>query len=391
MEVNPGEFEQTRQALTSRQEKLTRISTFAASSVWFLSLIGVFITLTLTYGHYAHLSLPCGRVQGGCDRIATDPRSMAFGLPVAIYGLAAYVALAILASGRLLLGSLSSGPSSKISSAIAYTGLGVSVYYTMLARFTIHAVCVWCTASAVTMSLIAVAHAILALNSDMLPLRAAQKLVSGGVCGLLSLCLLGVSRLERPLVGPRYDRLAFETLSRADLIPPDSLIVGPPNAKTTMVLFVDGECGACARAFTAARALIRSRTDFDLVVRHHPLPEHATAFADAVACEVARDGNNFWPFLDALFDPYRSATAWDTLAKFGYSTTMFERRLNDPSDPARERAERDKLLSERLRIVGTPLIVLVTGNRARPLKSVEVESVLSAGKGDDEEFQLRSR
>jgi uncharacterized membrane protein len=70
------------------------------------------------------------------------------GLPVPVIGLAGYAAI---------LGSLfvRGEPGLSATSLLALVGFGFSAYLTYLELFRIHAICQWCVASAVLMTLIA--------------------------------------------------------------------------------------------------------------------------------------------------------------------------------------------------------------------------------------------
>src|SRR4051794_28812410 len=115
---------------------------------WFLSLAGVFVATTLSYSHWAHLSLPCGMAKGGCDRIAQDPRSVVFGVPVAVFGLGAYLVLAVFAARRLLQGFHPEQLWFRVSAALSYAGALISICLVYLSIFVIRSTCLWCMASA---------------------------------------------------------------------------------------------------------------------------------------------------------------------------------------------------------------------------------------------------
>ena len=113
-----------------------------------LALIGVGIATYLVYVHYAGIKPFCVAGGGGCEKVQTSDYAKLAGIPVAVLGLAGY--LAILASlfvpgdlGRLA------------GAAIALSGFGFSAYLTYREIFTIKAICHWCVASAVLMTLLA--------------------------------------------------------------------------------------------------------------------------------------------------------------------------------------------------------------------------------------------
>jgi uncharacterized membrane protein len=112
-----------------------------------LSLVGAAIAGYLTWVHFAELQPFCVGGGGGCERVQSSPSAKLGGVPVAIIGLAGY--LAVLASLAL--------PDRAVTAFLALVGVGFSAYLTYLELAVIDAVCQWCVASAVIMTALAVA------------------------------------------------------------------------------------------------------------------------------------------------------------------------------------------------------------------------------------------
>lgn len=110
-----------------------------------LSVLGVAIAGYLTWVHYAELQPYCVGGGAACERVQSSPYAELAGIPVAVLGLAGYVA--ILASLAL--------PDRSVTTFLALVGFGFSAYLTYLELAVIHAVCQWCVASAVVMTAIA--------------------------------------------------------------------------------------------------------------------------------------------------------------------------------------------------------------------------------------------
>jgi uncharacterized membrane protein len=93
----------------------------------------------------------------GCETVANSQYSELAGINVAILGIAGYV---------LLLGAaLAPGDLARIGGfAIALVGFGFSAYLTYLELFVIDAICQWCVASAVLMTLLLIVNALRALG-----------------------------------------------------------------------------------------------------------------------------------------------------------------------------------------------------------------------------------
>lgn len=112
-----------------------------------LALLGIAIAGYLTWVHYAGLKPVCLSGGGGCEKVQSSQYADVAGIPVALLGLIGYIG--ILASlwlrGEvgLTLGVL-----------LTLIGLGFSAYLTYRELFTIDAICQWCVASAVVMTIL---------------------------------------------------------------------------------------------------------------------------------------------------------------------------------------------------------------------------------------------
>jgi uncharacterized membrane protein len=126
-----------------------------------LSLIGIGIAGYLTYVHYEGLKVLC-LSSGGCETVQASRYAKLDGVPVAVLGLLGYIGI---------LGSLMiRGELGRIAGfAIALTGFAFSLYLTYRELFTIKAICQWCVASAVLMTILAVLTAIRVLREQPTP------------------------------------------------------------------------------------------------------------------------------------------------------------------------------------------------------------------------------
>jgi uncharacterized membrane protein len=114
-----------------------------------VSLVGVGIATYLVYVHYAGIQPFCVSGGGGCEKVQTSDYAKLAGIPVAVLGLAGYLAIL----GSLLV----RGDRGRLAgAAIALSGFGFSMYLTYREIFTIKAICQWCVASAVLMTLLAI-------------------------------------------------------------------------------------------------------------------------------------------------------------------------------------------------------------------------------------------
>lgn len=112
------------------------------------AILGIAIAGYLTYVHYAGLKPVC-LSSGGCEIVQSSDYAKLAGIPVALLGLIGYV---------LILGSLAVPGEAGRSATAALTlaGFGFSAYLTYRELFTIDAICQWCVASAVVMTVLAI-------------------------------------------------------------------------------------------------------------------------------------------------------------------------------------------------------------------------------------------
>jgi uncharacterized membrane protein len=113
-----------------------------------LALAGLAIAIYLTIVHYDHSSPVCVGGGGGCEKVQTSDYAELAGVPVALLGAIGYALIA--------LSLLVPGENGRFAGALlGLVGLGFSLYLTYLELFVIDAICQWCVASAVVMTLLA--------------------------------------------------------------------------------------------------------------------------------------------------------------------------------------------------------------------------------------------
>jgi uncharacterized membrane protein len=113
-----------------------------------LATIGLCVAAYLTYIHYEGIKPVCG-LGGNCEKVQSSEWSKLGGVPVALLGLIGYAAILVTLfierEEALIAGAL-----------FALAGFGFSAYLTYRELFSIDAICPWCVASAVIMSLLAI-------------------------------------------------------------------------------------------------------------------------------------------------------------------------------------------------------------------------------------------
>ncbi len=113
-----------------------------------LALAGTAIAGYLTWVHYAGLDPVCVGGGGGCERVQASRWAELAGVPVALLGLGAYVA--ILASV-----ALPEDTGRSVAAFVSLVGFGFSAWLTYVELVEIEAVCQWCVVSAVVMTALA--------------------------------------------------------------------------------------------------------------------------------------------------------------------------------------------------------------------------------------------
>jgi uncharacterized membrane protein len=139
----------------TRGSKVRRSSpAWAQIATLSLTLVGLGIAIYLTYVETQAVPAICGPV-GDCNTVQTSSYARLFGfLPVALAGVAGYLAILAL----YLYGKYSKGKLAALA-PVGIFGLGMfgslfSMYLTYLELFVIKAVCSWCLATAVIMTLL---------------------------------------------------------------------------------------------------------------------------------------------------------------------------------------------------------------------------------------------
>lgn len=115
-----------------------------------LALAGAAVAAYLVYARYTGTQLAC--TTGGCETVQHSKYAKAAGIPVAVLGLAAYLAVFVTAlSARL--------EAAAIGAAIVLAGLAFGVYLIVIQVAVIDAICQWCLASDGILAVLAVVTA----------------------------------------------------------------------------------------------------------------------------------------------------------------------------------------------------------------------------------------
>lgn len=338
--------------------------------VLILSFVGLFISGALSMAAYLHLSIPCGLAHG-CDKVATHPTSHLIGdIPNACFGFLGYAILAFLAAGRLI-GFLPERLSLVLGYVVSGIGALASIGLMYIAFAVIQADCIWCMASAATMILLFVGHAIeMQLDAPAVETqKSSMNPILLGGCFVLFLLAMGFQYVK--LQGSTMLSISQKKLNefpQDQLLPPDAHIWGNPEAPITIVEFGDLLCGACRADYPIIKDVVmKSNGHVKYSFRQFPmytLEGHANSLPAAMIAEVAADTGKFWQFVDGMYasDPEKVEDLnyiYQVAEGLGLDRATLEKRIQDPKDPAFLRGARDKQDGTNLGVQGTPAFFIV--------------------------------
>ncbi|HSK15859.1 MAG TPA: vitamin K epoxide reductase family protein [Gaiellaceae bacterium] len=117
-------------------------------AVGVLALAGIGVAGYLAYARFADKAISCAT--GGCETVQSSAYADVLGIPVAVIGVAGYLAL--------LATALSAGETARLTgAALALAALVFSAYLLLVQIFAIGAFCQWCLVNDVIVALLAVA------------------------------------------------------------------------------------------------------------------------------------------------------------------------------------------------------------------------------------------
>jgi uncharacterized membrane protein len=345
-----------------------------------LSALGLYITATLTAGHYLGRDLPCGASSLGCQTVARDSWAVALGQPVALWGFVVYalLALATFGLGKALI--------RKFAFFLVTAAVLASLAFTYRSLVVLQAHCVWCLASAGTFILLLFVHLRLSKPTAAEAERPFSPLVPGLVSILAGagMAYYGWDHIGRTAVrGIPYKSDVVLATKPEEWVPEQANILGEARAEATLVEFADMRCPSCIQFSERVKGLIQGIPKLRLVYRHLPLtmiPGHELSDRIAALSEIAAEKNRFWDFLarNAQVEDASSIEAYrPVLQDLGIDPDEAFKRVLDKGDAAVRRVIRDMEFSKRVGFSATPtLVLLIPGQRPRVLATYELPKVL---------------
>ena len=266
----------------------------AASLVAFGGLLAAGV---LSAGHILKLPVPCGS-SSGCVAVASDPSSRFAGIPIAFFGVVAYIVI------LCLLMRLDRARWTHFA-LVAVTGVGTILSARLLfyAHFVIRATCYWCVASAVAMAILFVIS--ICIWRAKRRLRAVSVFFLWRVAGITLFAIGAVvwlmerSAAAAPIAPEKLAAVAIEQLvdggnSR-----------GSADAPVKIVIFSDLLCSVCRAVHGPLMDYKSAHPNYVRVIfRHRPLygiRGHETSETAAILSEIAAEQGKFWRFVDRLY------------------------------------------------------------------------------------------
>jgi len=274
---------------------MTRVA--ANQIVFVLASVGVFIALVTGIAHASGVQLPCGGIQSGCDVIALPENSQWFGVPIAFYGLAACMFVALFALFRAAIGLEQSPKLGMGMWALLGASALISVGLVTHAFTGLHATCMWCLASTVTIVAAFLIHSYASGQGR----EGGRQWPFGIYMAILSAAALAGAGYGFSL----RSELPQAATSRQDIPAYDDsdVFLGKADAPVAVTEFTDLYCPTCRSQhawFMNEIGPLIEAGKVKLVIRHYPLPElHPLAIKAAMYAIWAQEEGKFWEFMDA--------------------------------------------------------------------------------------------
>jgi len=123
------------------------------------------------------------------------------------------------------------------------------------------------------------------------------------------------------------------------LIAPHSVRKGNPNAKVTIVEFMDPACGTCKQFHPIITGLLKKYPDkINVVIRYSPF--HQGSDQMVAILEAARKQDQFWNVLDLMFGTQeywainhkaQPEIFWAYLKEYNFDTDRIQKDMKDPA------------------------------------------------------------
>ena len=132
-------------AAVAAEPAVTPVPAWLQWTTWVLSIGGLGVSIYLTIAHFnTSVTLACPATSTvNCEKVTTSPQSYAFGIPVAVLGLAFYVFLAVVNSPWVWRMTWPPIRWARVGSMVV--GILFVLWLVYAELFKIGAICLWCT------------------------------------------------------------------------------------------------------------------------------------------------------------------------------------------------------------------------------------------------------
>jgi protein-disulfide isomerase len=343
--------------------------------------LGVAVSVELTRIHmFVHTDPTyhsvCAMSEGiNCETVAVSPYSVFAGLPVSVWGIAAYLVMGAFA----LWGCSKARPHPAwpfgILLSLATFSVLTSAVLAFISATRINSLCIFCMGSYVINAGLLVVCIVARRQSrvravDLLALDVKALVARPALAAILVLAgVVALAALQRQV--PAYWKTpGWTELPKLDSGTDDQghHWIGARAAKLTIVEFSDYECPHCRAAHKEIRVGAARHPDrIRLVHRHLPLdtaclpalqrPFHARACLFAEAAECAGLQGRFWEMNDALFSVQETVKTedvdpMDLAVRLGLNRSDFKHCLSSHATAARVASDIKEAIARNL--TGTP-------------------------------------
>jgi protein-disulfide isomerase len=164
---------------------------------------------------------------------------------------------------------------------------------------------------------------------------------------------------------PLMHRATPKLLEDPVAIPVDGApVMGPKDARVTLVEFSDFQCPYCAIAVVKLNAILKAYpNDVKLIFKQFPLDTHSQAALAAAAALAAHRQGKFWQLHDAMYADRTHLSRQNILAMAGTVGIDVKRFQQDWDSPAIKQAvSREEAEGEKIGVDATPT-VFIDGQR----------------------------
>jgi protein-disulfide isomerase len=137
-------------------------------------------------------------------------------------------------------------------------------------------------------------------------------------------------------------------------------VLGPKDARVTIVEFSDFQCPYCAEAVVKLNALLKAYpNDVKLIFKQYPLEMHSQAALAAEAALAAQRQGKFWQLHDAMYADRTHLSRQNILAmagKIGLDVSRFQQDWDSPA--IKQALAKEQRQGDEAGVNGTPTIFI---------------------------------